>query len=219
MENKKYPLATFLRRFFSFFYYFIIVCAVLALVAFVTFLVNPELETWNSFNHFGFLYKLTTLNENISFKVTEPPPMGLESELKLLGSLQFKLAHRGWVLLYFFSMYFFIFLSLYIINHLRKFLRAVSSGDFFIKENISRIRKIGIVTIILSIVDALGTLLTSKFLSPVSIENFQASLFWEGTFNIFQRHVHGIFMGLVILAIAEIFRFGAKLKEEHELTV
>jgi hypothetical protein len=68
-------------------------------------------------------------------------------------------------------------------------------------------------------VDALGTLLTSLYLAPVSIENIQVSLFWEGTFNIFQRHLHGIFMGLVILAIAEIFRFGARLQEDQELTV
>jgi len=37
--------------------------------------------------------------------------------------------------------------------------------------------------------------------------------------NIFQRHAHGIFMGHVILTITEIFRFGAKLKQENELTV
>jgi hypothetical protein len=145
--------------------------------------------------------------------------MGIDPELELLGAVRFKLAHRGWVALYFLSMYFFIFLSLYIINQLRKFLKAVGSGDFFVKDNISRVRKIGFVTILLSMVDALGTLLTSLYLAPVSIENIQVSLFWEGTFNIFQRHLHGIFMGLVILAIAEIFRFGARLQEDQELTV
>lgn len=218
MATNKYPLASFLGGFLSFIYYLIIVCAVLALVAFIAYLINPELETWNSYNHFGFLYKLTPQND-LNLVVDQPPPMGIDPEVELLGAIKFKLAHRGWVLLYFFSMYVFIFLSLYIINQLRKFLRSVGSGNFFEKENISRVRKIGVVTIFLNFIDALGTLFTSKFLTPVSIENFQVSLFWEGTFNIFQRHLHGIFMGLVILAIAEIFRFGSKLQEEHELTV
>jgi hypothetical protein len=219
MEKSKYPLANFLRGLLSFVYYFIIVCAVLALIAFVAFLVNPDLETWNSFNHFGFLYNLSPLNESLTLKITESPPMVDDPELELLGAVRFKLSNRGWVLLYFFSMYFFIFMSLYIINQLRKFLRAVGSGDFFIKDNVARIRKIGYVTIFLSVVDAVGTLITSKFLTPISIEYVPVSLFWEGTFNIFQRHLHGIFMGLVIIAIAEIFRFGARLSEEHELTV
>ena len=219
MENKKYPLASFLRGFLSFIYYFIIVCAVLALVSFIAFFVDPSLETWNSFNNFGFLYKLTPLNNDLSFGVTESPSMVKNPQLELLGAIEFELANRGWVVLYFFSMYVFIFLSLFIINQLRKFLSAVSAGDFFARDNISRVRKIGIVTIFLNAIDALGTVIQAQFLTPVSIENVQVSLFWEGTFNIFQRTLHGIFMGLVILAIAEIFRIGARLKEEQELTV
>jgi len=219
VENKKYPLASFLRGLLSFIYYFIIVCAVLALVSFIAFFVDPSLETWNSFNNFGFLYKLTPLNDNLNLIITEFPPMGVNPQLELLGSIEFELANRGWVLLYFFSMYVFILLSLFIINQLRKFLKAVSAGDFFAWDNISRVRKIGLVTVFLNVIDALGTLIQAQFLSPVSIENVQVSIFWEGAFNIFQRTLQGIFMGLVILAIAEIFRIGARLKEEQELTV
>lgn len=219
MEEKKYPLVSFLRGFLGFVYYFIIVCAILALVAFVALLVNPELETWNSYDHFGFMYKLAPLQSNLDLSITSSPSMGVDPELELLGAIRFKLAHRGWVVLYFLSMYFFIILFLYIIYQLRKFLKAVGSGDFFVKDNIARVRKIGFITILLNVVDVAGTLTASRFLTPVSIDHVRVALFWEGTSNIFQRHLHGIFMGLVILAIAEIFRFGARLQEDQELTV
>lgn len=219
METKKYPLASFLRGFLSFIYYFIIVCAVLALVAFIALLVDPNLETWSSYRHFGFLYKLMPLNNDLSFPITDSPAGIVNPELELLGAIDFNLDNRGLVFLYFFVMYIFIFLALIIINQLRKFLGTVEKANFFTKENIVRIRKIGWITILINVLDGLGTLVQSQFLTPVSIANMKVSLFWEGTFNIFQRNLHGIFMGLVILAIAEIFRIGARMKEDQELTV
>jgi hypothetical protein len=216
---KKYSLASFLRGFLTFIYYLVIVTAVLFMIGFIAVVVNPEIETWHTFHHFGFLYKLTPLDTGQSLQIIEPAPGMANPELELLAAVRFNLAKRELVVVYFTTILVFIALSLIIINLLRKFLLTVQSGSFFIKENIKRVRQIGLVTIVIQALEIAAAMGLALFVKPVEIPGMAVKVYWQSIGPVMQKGFWGIFLGLVILAIAEIFRLGAKLQEENELTI
>lgn len=218
-KENKHKLVSFLRGFLSFIYYLVIVLSVFLLIGFVAFLSNPELDTVHTFKNFGLLYKLTPLNPDQSFQIIDSGAGMVDPKLDLLGEVEFKMRSRGLVFLYFFMIYLFIFLTLIIVDQLRKFLKTVESGNFFIKENIQRIRRIGFAIILTHILEILGALSLALFFKPISIQDMQVSVYWETVYPVVQKGFWGVFLGLVFLAIAVIFRLGAQLQEEQALTI
>ncbi len=217
--RKKHSLASFLHGFLTLIFYLVIVTSVLFMIGFIAVVINPEIETWHTFHHFGFLYKLTPLDSGQILQVAEPAPGMANPELELLGAVRFNLSKRGLVVVYFSTILVFIALSLTIIHLLRRFLSTVMAGSFFVKENIKRVRQIGLVTIIIQALELAAALGLALFVKPVEIPGMAVKVYWQSMGPAVQKGFWGIFLGLVILAIAEIFRLGAKLREENELTI
>ena len=100
---------------------------------------------------------------------------------------------------------------LWIVWHLRKLIRSIKAGSPFFHQNPGRIRKIGYATLLWAPVNGIAAFLffksaTSQVAYPV--KDLSALPFLEM-----------IFLGLMILVIAEVFDRGAKLQHEQDLTV
>ena len=100
-----------------------------------------------------------------------------------------------------------------VLYQLRKIFRSLSEGKPFSVENASRIRLIGLFVIF-------GELAHSVIV-------FLSQLYVESVFNTTGLKIDAemnlefspIFGGLVLLVIAEVFRLGAQLQEDRDLTV
>lgn len=101
-----------------------------------------------------------------------------------------------------------IFWSLY------SFLRAVLEGTPFDAANSRRLRVVGLLLIGIPLVQQVAeTSLAWTMLGPVSTDGLS---YERGLVNL---PYEGLFTGLVFLAFASIFRYGARLEEERSLTV
>lgn len=100
-----------------------------------------------------------------------------------------------------------------IVYQLRKIFATLVTGNPFLLENAKRIRNIGLIIfggVILEFI--VGLVLGIMIMENVIIEGVIFSA--KGKLD-----AAGIFIGLVMLVLAEIFRQGALLKEEQELTI
>ncbi len=106
-----------------------------------------------------------------------------------------------------------ISLGMAIIYQLRKIFATLAAGTPFVLENANRIRKIGL----LIFGGVVAQFVAGLFLSRAIMEN----VIIKGTIFTAKSGLNGgaIFIGLVILILAEIFRQGALLKEEQDLTI
>ncbi|HBE80845.1 MAG TPA: hypothetical protein DDW65_24125 [Firmicutes bacterium] len=104
-------------------------------------------------------------------------------------------------------------LGMAIIYQLRKILTTLEAGTPFVIENVNRIRKIGL----LIFGGIVAQFIAGLFLGRAIMEN----VIVKGTIFTAKSGFNGdtIFIALVILVIAEIFRQGTLLKEEHDLTI
>jgi hypothetical protein len=95
------------------------------------------------------------------------------------------------------------------------------AGSPFTGENAVRLRYVGWTTIGIEIWGAifynvLGVLLKNG----LSIKGVTLSIRWDSVVaNLLGKHLAIIFLGFVILVIAEVFRQGTVLREEQELTI
>ncbi|MGE5549600.1 MAG: DUF2975 domain-containing protein [Bacteroidota bacterium] len=100
-----------------------------------------------------------------------------------------------------------------IVHQLRKVFATLRAGTPFNLENAKRIRAIGLICIGGSFLQSLVSFLVGYLLmNNVIIKGVEVNA-KGGSF------MGGIFIGLVILVLAEIFRHGAALQEEQNLTV
>lgn len=97
-----------------------------------------------------------------------------------------------------------------------KILKTVKENAFLLIENAIRLRWIALLAIAILFTDKLIAILTSAYLSN-HLEypgiTFRTANFYSIT------GFETIFTSLFLLVIAEVFRIGAKLKEEHDLTI
>jgi hypothetical protein len=101
----------------------------------------------------------------------------------------------------------------FVLHQLRQVVSTAAEGDPFVPENGSRIRALGWVVLVGEVLKAVVSFASSSYLhQQVSLPGMTV----EPCFN-FQWST--IFLGLVILAIAEIFRAGATMREEQALTI
>ncbi len=100
-----------------------------------------------------------------------------------------------------------------VIYQLRAVFRTLAAGAPFVRANVWRLRFIGLTIIGVEVFMALFRLLVSLYLrANVSITGFTLKIDFHFTAEI-------LFVGFVLLVIAEIFRQGTEMREEQALTV
>ncbi len=107
----------------------------------------------------------------------------------------------------------FLSLALTLIKQLREILKTVSAGDPFVDSNAKRVRWIGLVLIIATFVEAFADFAVFGYADVTFVtEGFDLDAHFSLDFI-------QLIAGLCVLVIAEVFRQGAKLREEQSLTV
>ena len=100
-----------------------------------------------------------------------------------------------------------------IIHQLRRIFRALQVESAFTVETAKRIRAIGLIFIGGSLLQSLAAFLVGlMMMNNLVIQGVELNV--KSNF-----HLSDIFIGLVILVLAEIFRHGAALQKEQDLTV
>ena len=92
-----------------------------------------------------------------------------------------------------------------ITDRLRRVFRAMSAGDPFHPDNVRRLREAGIALLALQLA-GYGLRATVAALFPTLVSGFELNL-------------SGWFATLVVFVLAEVFREGARLRAEAELTI
>lgn len=101
------------------------------------------------------------------------------------------------------------FAYLFVVNILRKVVRSLRNGDPFIPENISRLRRIWII-----IASAEVFRMFCSALLPILLR-----IEGQETENLVDIRLATWFLVFVIMALAEVFRHGAELRQDQKLTV
>jgi hypothetical protein len=216
----KKSVASILHNILWIVFVFLIICSVLLSGIFVVLMINPKIETFNSYRHLTFLYELPSEVMQQDFEVHSSVAAIYDAKINLVGSINFRMASRMLVFLYFCTVFMILGVGLIIIHQLKQFLKTTIAGNPFEQANIKRIRIIGWTVIIsqaIKLILGLGFWFYLK--SPVQINGSSVSLYWHSFEGIFDDTFGVTFLGLVILVIAEIFREGFKLREEQELTI
>lgn len=105
-------------------------------------------------------------------------------------------------------------IGLLIIYQLRKLFYTIRSGDPFSRENSRRIQIIGIAVIASSVLSALLSFLIGSYLATlIDLPGLDLMA------HIRLQDFGGVFVGIIILILAEVFQHGARLQEESNLTV
>jgi hypothetical protein len=103
--------------------------------------------------------------------------------------------------------------ALWALGQLRAVFRTVRDGQPFVRANATRIRRIGFVVIIGELGRAAVVFASNRY----AMTNFSAiGLKFDAPPDL---HVFTIIHGLIILAIAEVFRAGTQLYEDQSLTI
>lgn len=101
-----------------------------------------------------------------------------------------------------------------VIYYLRRIFQSVAAGSPFIPENVTSFRAVGLFVIAGSVLQSIagalvGLVMMNNLITPAGVH-----ITPRGTLDL-----GGLFLGLVILALAEIFRYGVELQNEQNLTV
>lgn len=120
-----------------------------------------------------------------------------------------------------------IFVTTFLISSLKNILKNIYDGNPFFNENILLIRWIGIILIVTPIVlDFTKYMLFSSMPSNLVMEIKQ----WNAVFLTYVykpmltsfNYLQWLYMavgGLIIIVLAEVFKYGLQLKQENDLTV
>ncbi len=96
---------------------------------------------------------------------------------------------------------------LFIVHRLRQLFQTLTAGDPFHPTNVTRLRAIGVGLAALTLTDAMGHFAIALYLTK------QASL------TLSSVNLTSWFAVLVVFVLAEVFREGARLRREAELTI
>ncbi len=102
------------------------------------------------------------------------------------------------------------------IRYTIRILKSLRGGSFFIVENGIRLRWIAVLSIVVFITDKLGLIVSSSYMrDKLDYPHLKFS-----AFNLYAIvNIETILSALFLLVIAEVFRVGAKLKQENDLTI
>ena len=150
--------------------------------------------------------------------VTLLRPEAEHIELIVSGALKFLTGDRIFLMLFFLRQWGLLIVYLIVIFQLRKFFNLLSTGSIFVKENSKCIQAIGITIIAGALYNILTKfVLVLYFNNSVLIPDFSVSINWWSVS--LSDILYAIFLGFVILIIAEVFRRGAIIEEEQKLTI
>jgi hypothetical protein len=147
-------------------------------------------------------------------KGMKPPHFSLDTNFIQVEFTNATIKHPKLLLLAFFPFgAAMIGLGMSVLYQLRKIFATLVTGNPFVLENAQRIRKIGLLIFGGVFVELIaGSVIGKLIMDNVMVKGVAFNV--KGSLNI-----GGIFIGLVILVLAEIFRQGAILKNEQELTI
>lgn len=114
---------------------------------------------------------------------------------------------------HFFYMCIWLFLSFYLLGNIRSILSSIRDDMPFTEINVKRIRTIGVLLILIHIADTIHISLNDWWIGHQEL--YQGM----GTFSTLYIDWSGLFSGLILLLLAEVFRHGLRLQEEQDLTV
>ena len=160
---------------------------------------------------------------------SQEPLLAIEShqgwieQLRLTPSTQIQAAstnrwiafgHTGMVTLLAFALF-------YILLQLRFFFESLTHGHPLVPENAKRLKRIAWTLIIGNIlIPILNLWETHRLKDAVSLQNMTLQITPAAIVDLVGPHLwNGIFIGFILLVIAEVLRLGAKLKEDQDLTV
>jgi len=133
--------------------------------------------------------------------------------LEMSGELGLLSGSRGFLLAWLMLGGMWLAAILAVIYQLRALFKTLAAGTPFVRANVWRLRFIGTVIIAVEVFMALLRLLVSLYLrANVTTTGFTVKIDFRFTAEI-------LFVGFVLLVIAEIFRQGTEMREEQALTV
>ena len=220
MQNRKIHSATsFIRGVLNVAYCVTLVGGIFFLLGSFSAVINPHIARF-SLMELGLLTQVSSQRVDQVIRLSEIHSAMDEPEAVTLVDVQFRCASRGFTL--FLSMLFLglIGIFLYILKLLRDIFTTLSDGSPFIRENADRIRRIGWLMISAQLVIlSAGAVLIFIFRAPFDIQGAHVRLYWYPLVDEVQGALKGIFAGIIVLVIANVYRVGVEMKEEQELTV
>ncbi len=210
-----YSLASFIR--------FIISAAWYIQLLFLVLLTCVDGIKFFRYGSYGTNTVATTLDVRITRSRTEnittvPGAKKIEPSTLMLDSGKLIFSHPGNKLLLGFnllSLWTTFAISLSITYLLRQVFRSLAQNNPFVLENARRLRVIAILIMLISITTLAHDATVNWFLQ----QNFLINNIYGAIRAPMVIDVKTLFAGLIVLVIAEIFRIGAHMKEEQELTV
>jgi len=218
--GQKTKLAGVLNVILTFILILIGIAAVGLFVGFIAIMINPKLETFNSYDDFRLLYEFSPIDREQNFEVVSSHAALTNSEVKLLASINFQIASRKFVVTFFF--FYFVILGWFvnILFQLRNFLRTFNTGNPFIRKNVQRIRIIGWFVILFPFLGIIFMLAMAPYFKNIIVNPATpVSFYWRSFLEYGKDSLWAIIFGLVVLVIAESFRIATQIKEEQELTI
>lgn len=105
------------------------------------------------------------------------------------------------------------FIAVFTLYQMRQIFGSMADGAPFIRENVWRIRVVGIVVMTVDVLlSLLHVTISNLVVSGMEMDGVQL-------LSRFTLSLEPILAGLIIVALAEVFRYGAELKEETDLTI
>ncbi len=112
-----------------------------------------------------------------------------------------------------FLLIFLLLLALFILFQLRGIFKNLTEDKFYSPDNPKKFLKIGLFIIFIGIVkNALLFINETIIIEYIRLYNHSYTISLNFDFTI-------IFMGLLFIVLAEVFKYGVKLKEENDLTI
>ena len=133
-----------------------------------------------------------------------------------MGSIKLSYAPNGFIALFCFMALSIFILSIFLTRLTIKILKTVKDKSFLLIENALRLRWIALLGIAILIVDKTFSFVIANYLST-HIE--YSGVKFTGINPYFILNFETVLNSLFLLVIAEVFRIGAKLKEEQDLTI
>lgn len=210
---------SFLRRVLNIAYVVGVVCFFLLLLGCVISVIAPSQSQFD-LAEMGLLLRVESPRLKEIIRIQNPNPVMGEAQPVTLVDVHFRSASRRFTLLMSVMILFLVGIFLYILKLLRDIFNSISHGSPFIRDNARRIRNIGWLMIAAQVMILFwGAGLLWIFQIPVTIPDVQVSVYWYPLVEEVQGALKGIFAGIIVLVIADIYRIGVEMKEERELTV
>jgi len=133
-----------------------------------------------------------------------------------MGSVKLSYAPNGFIALFCFMALSIFILSIFLTRLMIKILKTVKDKSFLLIENALRLRWIALLGIAILIVEKTFSFVIANYLST-HIE--YSGVKFTGINPYFILNFDTVLNSLFLLVIAEVFRIGAKLKEEQDLTI